>query len=115
MKMNSNGRSGPVILQLLRIPDGVKAVFDDGGRAPEIDSFPSGGGPADRLTFHRESDSGAVADHFLTLRNLAGDLFDLIAVQGAKLGWSVCQVAAFQAPVARIRDAAQAVLDKRRG
>lgn len=53
-----------------------------------------------------------VPDSFQNLRDWAGNLFDQVALQGPGLGWTAAQVTAFQTPVGKIRDAAQAVLDK---
>jgi hypothetical protein len=113
--MNSSEGSRSVTLQLYRTPAGVKAIFGDNEqRPPKDDLFLSGLGAGEQAHPGPECGSEDVADHFLSLRKLAEDLYDVIALQGAKLGWTTFQIAAFQAPVARIRDAAQDILDKRR-
>jgi hypothetical protein len=113
MKMNFRNRSRPVTLQLLRTPDGVKAVFGDGRDDLGFDLFSSERSLSEGIVSETPDESPTGADHFLTLRKLADDLYDLIELEGARFGWTVSQIRAFQAPVERIRDAAQAVLDRR--
>jgi hypothetical protein len=50
-------------------------------------------------------------DDFLTLRNLAADVYKLIVKLGDGLGWTQIQTTDFQTPVTRIRDAAQAAFE----
>ena len=114
VNLNSRGGAGPVILQLLRTPDGVKAVFEDGLDAPNLDLFSSDRSFSQGAASGLPDETPAANDQFLTLRKLAGDLYDIIELQGPRLGWTVSQIRAFQAPVERIRDAAQKVLDERR-
>lgn len=56
--------------------------------------------------------SPRTATHFITMRDLAANLLGLVAYKGAELGWTPLQIFVFQAPVRRIRDAAQAVIDR---
>ncbi len=90
----------------------MKAVFHNECRAPEPDLFGirCAEQPPEELSLDLNSD--VAQDPFVTLHNLAGELFDLIEIQGARLGWSAHQIVAFQAPVARIREAAQAAIER---
>jgi len=113
VNLNSREGAGPVILQLLRTPDGVKAVFDDGLDAPNLDLFSSDRSLPESVVAESPDEAPAANDQFLTLRKLAGDLYQVIELEGARLGWTASQIRAFQAPVERIRDAAQAILDRK--
>lgn len=111
--MSSCFNSNVVTLRMYPSPEGVRGVFDQ-GVAAGIGDAPLGGlFPPEQLWVEPgcDSDPGGAAHHFLTLHDLAGNLFDLIALQGTALGWSDLQINAFQAPLASIRDAAQAALE----
>jgi len=115
MKMNSINRPGPMTLQLLRTPDGVRAVFDYRQGASDSDSSPGDRSLSEGVVAESPDETSGANQQFVTLRKLASHLYNIIELEGARLGWTAAQIRAFQAPVERIRDAAQRALDKRSG
>lgn len=89
-------------------------MFDDGLDAPNLDLFSSDRSFSQGAASGLPGETPVAADQFLTLRKLAGDLYDIIELQGPRLGWTISQIRAFQAPVERIREAAQAAIERRR-
>src|SRR5689334_34199 len=113
MKMNLSNRTGPVTLQLLRTPNGVKAVFNPKQDDRDLDPFSTHQPATEEVALELPGQISIANDQLLTLRKLAGDLYDTIELEGARLGWTASQITAFQAPVERIREVAQRALVKR--
>lgn len=99
------------VLRLRRSPGVVNAIFEDAEEFPSDFSMVR---CAEEPPRHASTPSLSrlAEDQFAALNGLATNLYDLIALQGAQLGWSAEQIVAFQAPVTRIREAASTALKR---